>query len=141
MASLIKVGQLSKICLKNPAVTFTAVRNRKLYLLLLIYSTCESPCHNIQLRLCNIVLYVDWNKDFKPGPYPQTAEEKAAAAKKYGLTPTEYEPYPDDGMGHGDYPKLPLISTDQKDPYYPYDFPELKRNFNEPVCNMVQCVD
>lgn len=45
----------------------------------------------------------------------------------------EYEPYPDDGAGYGDYPKLPLESGDSKDPNYPWDNPELKRNFNEPV--------
>jgi NADH dehydrogenase (ubiquinone) 1 beta subcomplex subunit 8 len=40
-----------------------------------------------------------WNKDFKPGPYPKTQAEREAAAKKYGLHPSEYEPYPDDGTG------------------------------------------
>uniref|UniRef100_A0A7R9IFF5 NADH dehydrogenase [ubiquinone] 1 beta subcomplex subunit 8, mitochondrial n=1 Tax=Timema tahoe TaxID=61484 RepID=A0A7R9IFF5_9NEOP len=74
-----------------------------------------------------------WNKDYKPGPYPVTQKERDAAAKKYGLLPAEYEPYPDDGLGHGDYPKLPAISGDDKDPYYPWDFPEHKRNFNEPI--------
>lgn len=74
-----------------------------------------------------------WNKDFKPGPYPKTPEEREAAAKKYGLLPEEYEPYPDDGLGHGDYPKLPDVSTESRDPYYPWDFPEYKRNFNDPM--------
>ncbi|XP_063244201.1 NADH dehydrogenase [ubiquinone] 1 beta subcomplex subunit 8, mitochondrial [Bacillus rossius redtenbacheri] len=74
-----------------------------------------------------------WNKDWKPGPYPVTKEEREAAAKKYGLLPEEYEPYPDDGLGHGDYPKLPDIAAESKDPYYPWDFPEHKRNFNEPL--------
>lgn len=41
--------------------------------------------------------FLDWNKDFKPGPYPKTEEERAAAAKKYGLQRHEYKPYPDDG--------------------------------------------
>lgn len=36
-------------------------------------------------------------------------------------------------MGYGDYPKLPDIGGDSKDPHYPWDMPELKRNFNEPV--------
>ncbi|XP_037038278.1 NADH dehydrogenase [ubiquinone] 1 beta subcomplex subunit 8, mitochondrial [Bradysia coprophila] len=74
-----------------------------------------------------------WNKDFKPAPYPKTEEERVAAAKKYNLLPEEYKPYPDDGMGYGDYPHLPDVSADLKDPYYPYDLPDLKRNFNEPV--------
>ncbi|XP_055714628.1 NADH dehydrogenase [ubiquinone] 1 beta subcomplex subunit 8, mitochondrial [Phlebotomus papatasi] len=74
-----------------------------------------------------------WNKDFKPGKYPETEAERLAAAKKYNMHPDEYQPYPDDGEGYGDYPKLPDEPVEMKDPYYPYDFPELKRNFNEPV--------
>ncbi|CAH0558706.1 unnamed protein product [Brassicogethes aeneus] len=74
-----------------------------------------------------------WNKDYKPGPYPKSEEEMAAAAKKYGLTRSEYKPYPDDGQGAGDYPNMPLVSADSKDPFYPWDNPELKRNFNEPL--------
>lgn len=74
-----------------------------------------------------------WNKDWKPGPYPETPEKRAEAARKYNLSPEEYEPYPDDGMGHGDYPKLPDISAESRDPFYPWDFPEHRRNFGEPV--------
>ncbi|XP_045760416.1 NADH dehydrogenase [ubiquinone] 1 beta subcomplex subunit 8, mitochondrial [Maniola jurtina] len=73
-----------------------------------------------------------WNYQYKPGPYPKTPEERAAAAKKYGMTIEEYQPYPED-MGYGDYPKLPDIGTDSRDPTYPYDLPDLKRNFNEPI--------
>ncbi|CAH4015699.1 NADH dehydrogenase [ubiquinone] 1 beta subcomplex subunit 8, mitochondrial [Pieris brassicae] len=72
-----------------------------------------------------------WNYQYKPGQYPKTPEEREAAAKKYGLTIEEYQPYPED-VGYGDYPKLPDIGADSKDPHYPYDNPELKRNFNEP---------
>ncbi|KAG8228755.1 hypothetical protein J437_LFUL009677 [Ladona fulva] len=72
-----------------------------------------------------------WNKDWKPGPYPQTAEEREAAAKKYGLLPREYQPYPDDGMGYGDYPKLPINSADSRDPYHPWDMPDMKKNYGE----------
>lgn len=75
----------------------------------------------------------DWNKDWKPGPYPKTDEERIAAAKKYGLLPQDYEPYPDDGAGFGDYPKLPVISNDQKDPNGNWDDPDIRRNFGEPV--------
>jgi NADH dehydrogenase (ubiquinone) 1 beta subcomplex subunit 8 len=74
-----------------------------------------------------------WNKDWKPGPYPKTQAEREAAAKKYGIPIEQYEPYPDDGMGFGDYPKLPDISVDRKDPNYPYDMPEMKRNFQDPI--------
>nr|CAD7401173.1 unnamed protein product [Timema poppensis] len=86
-----------------------------------------------EVELPHMGSYVNWNKDYKPGPYPVTQKERDAAAKKYGLLPAEYEPYPDDGLGYGDYPKLPAISGDDKDPYYPWDFPEHKRNFNEPI--------
>lgn len=75
----------------------------------------------------------DWNKDFKPLPHPTTEEERIAAAKKYNLLPQEYKPYPDDGTGYGDYPHLPDVPIETRDPYYPYDSPELKRNFGEPV--------
>lgn len=49
------------------------------------------------------------------------------------MTVEEYVPYPEE-MCHGDYPKLPDIGADSRDNHYPYDNPELKRNFNEPVC-------
>lgn len=75
----------------------------------------------------------DWNKDFKPAPLPTTEAERLAAAKKYNLLPEEYKPYADNGLGYGDYPQLPEVSVERRDPYYPYDYPELKRNFNEPV--------
>lgn len=79
-------------------------------------------------------MILDWNKDYKPGPYPQTEKEREAAARKYNLLPEEYKPYADDGLGYGDYPKLPTgYGVESKDPYYPYDFPEHKRNYNEPV--------
>ena len=75
-----------------------------------------------------------WNKDWQPGPYPRTAKERAAAAKKYGLLPEDYEPYPDDGMGYGDYPKLPPVPTIRKSQYEQYDLPYLRRNYGETVC-------
>lgn len=75
----------------------------------------------------------DWYKDFKPAAIPLTEEQRKLAAAKYNLHPKEYEVYPDDGTGYGDYPKLPFIATETKDPFYPWDFPEYKRNFNEPV--------
>ena len=78
-------------------------------------------------------MFADWNRDWMPGPYPKTAEERAAAAKKYNLRVEDYEPYPDDGMGYGDYPKLPLISAESRGPYEDYDVPTMRRNFNEPV--------
>ena len=78
-------------------------------------------------------IFADWNKDWKPGPFPTSPEERAAAAKKYGLRVEDYDVYPDDGTGFGDYPKLPYMSGDFRDPYEDWDMPELKRNFGEPV--------
>merc|ERR1712071_136305 len=66
------------------------------------------------------------------GAYPETEAERAAAARKYGLL-QDYETYPNDGTGFGDYPKLPLVSNDQRDPYTNWDYPDLKRNFGEPM--------
>ncbi|CAL4208007.1 unnamed protein product, partial [Meganyctiphanes norvegica] len=74
-----------------------------------------------------------WNKDWKPGPIPKTPEEHAAAARKYGLRLDEYKPYPDDGIGLGDYPSLPNVSTDARNPFGQYDHPEHRRNFGEPI--------
>uniref|UniRef100_A0A0V0G753 Putative ubiquinone oxidoreductase ndufb8/ashi subunit n=1 Tax=Triatoma dimidiata TaxID=72491 RepID=A0A0V0G753_TRIDM len=74
-----------------------------------------------------------WNKDWKPGKYPTTEEEKLAAAKKYNLFPEEYVPVKDDGHGAGDYPGFKPYSVESRDPFYPWDFPEYRRNFNEPL--------
>lgn len=69
-----------------------------------------------------------------PGPRPKTEEEMKKAAKKYGLHPAEYKLYPDDGEHPvGDYPHLPDIGNALKDPYYPYDYPEDRRNYGETV--------
>ncbi|KAH8397485.1 hypothetical protein KR222_007733 [Zaprionus bogoriensis] len=75
-----------------------------------------------------------WNKDYKPAPYPKTEKEREAAAKKYYLLPEEYKPYADNGLGYGDYPKVGGgLGIEAKDNYYPYDFPEHKRNLHEPI--------
>lgn len=76
-----------------------------------------------------------WNKDYVPGAFPMNQEQRDAAAKKYGIHPDEYKPFPNDGAGFGDYPDIPLVSGDAKDPFYPWDNPELKRNFNETLSN------
>ncbi|XP_007101615.1 NADH dehydrogenase [ubiquinone] 1 beta subcomplex subunit 8, mitochondrial [Physeter macrocephalus] len=72
-------------------------------------------------------------KDMLPGPYPRTPEERAAAAKKYNMRVEDYEPYPDDGMGYGDYPKLPDRSQQERDPWYDWDHPDLRLNWGEPM--------
>jgi len=88
-------------------------------------------------KLAFLAIYVSvagWNKDYKPGPYPQTEKERLAAAKKYYLLPEEYKPYADDGLGYGDYPKVGYgLGVEAKDSYYPWDYPEHKRNQHEPV--------
>ncbi|XP_077481165.1 NADH dehydrogenase [ubiquinone] 1 beta subcomplex subunit 8, mitochondrial [Stigmatopora argus] len=66
-----------------------------------------------------------------PGPYPKTPEERAAAAKKYNMRVEDYEPYPDNGEGFGDYPKLPDRSQHERDPWYEWDHPDLRRNHGE----------
>lgn len=76
----------------------------------------------------------DYNKDNMPEKKPETEEEHYKAAAKYGMHPDEYESYPDDGWNYrGDYPKLPFVGNATKDPYYPWDNPVYRRNFNEPV--------
>lgn len=82
---------------------------------------------------CVVSVRNHWNKDFKPAPFPQTQKEREAAAKKYGIPVEEYQPYPDDGLGFGDYPKLKDQSIELRDPYYAWDYPEHKRNFGEPL--------
>ncbi|KAH9525328.1 NADH dehydrogenase 1 beta subcomplex subunit 8 ndufb8 [Bulinus truncatus] len=71
-----------------------------------------------------------WNKDWKPGPLPRTPEERAAAAKKYGLRPEDYNVLSDESLG--DYPHLPQVAHSWKDPFEDYDFPGEKRNYGEP---------
>ncbi|XP_078284421.1 NADH dehydrogenase [ubiquinone] 1 beta subcomplex subunit 8, mitochondrial [Rhinoraja longicauda] len=73
------------------------------------------------------------SKDMLPGPFPKTPEERALAAKKYNMRVEDYEPYPDDGMGFGDYPKLPNRSQQERDPWYTWDEPDLRRNWGEPM--------
>ncbi|KFM64456.1 NADH dehydrogenase [ubiquinone] 1 beta subcomplex subunit 8, mitochondrial, partial [Stegodyphus mimosarum] len=73
-----------------------------------------------------------WNKDWKPGPYPRTKEERIAAAKKYNMLPEDYEPYPEE-EGFGDYPKFEPVHMELRNPFEVYDFHSLKRNYGEPI--------
>uniref|UniRef100_A0A2K5NCI2 NADH dehydrogenase [ubiquinone] 1 beta subcomplex subunit 8, mitochondrial n=1 Tax=Cercocebus atys TaxID=9531 RepID=A0A2K5NCI2_CERAT len=73
-------------------------------------------------------------KDMFPGLYPRTPEElAAAAAKKYIMCVEDYEHYPDEGVGYGDYPKLPDRSQHEKDPWYSWDQLDLRLNWGEPM--------
>ncbi|KAK3529470.1 hypothetical protein QTP70_031162 [Hemibagrus guttatus] len=73
------------------------------------------------------------SQDVVPGPYPHTAKERAAAAKKYNLRLEDYQPHPDNGQGYGDYPILPDRSQHERDPWYQWDHPDLRRNWGEPI--------
>ncbi|XP_033113750.1 NADH dehydrogenase [ubiquinone] 1 beta subcomplex subunit 8, mitochondrial-like [Anneissia japonica] len=73
----------------------------------------------------------DSTKRGMPGAYPKTEEERIAAAKKYNIRVEDYEPYPDDGLGWGDYPKMEKIHQDSRDPHADWDFPEERRNYGE----------
>ena len=47
--------------------------------------------------------------------------------------PEDYRPFPDDGMGWGDYPMLKEESPDMKSDWENYDDPYAKRHFGDPV--------
>uniref|UniRef100_A0A4D5RB40 NADH dehydrogenase (Ubiquinone) 1 beta subcomplex subunit 8, mitochondrial-like n=1 Tax=Scolopendra viridis TaxID=118503 RepID=A0A4D5RB40_SCOVI len=87
---------------------------------------------NMGMIACSAMRHAHWNRDWKPGPYPRTPEERAAAAKKYGLLPEDYEPYPEEDC-FGDYPNLPPVSAEARDPFAIWDHDAHKRNFGEPI--------
>ncbi|CAD1479281.1 unnamed protein product, partial [Heterotrigona itama] len=68
---------------------------------------------------------------YLPGLYPKTKEEWNAAAAYYGLHPDEYKPFDPVKNYIGDYPDLPIISYEAKDPYYPWDHPATRTNYGE----------
>uniref|UniRef100_A0A8D8TRN1 NADH dehydrogenase [ubiquinone] 1 beta subcomplex subunit 8, mitochondrial n=1 Tax=Cacopsylla melanoneura TaxID=428564 RepID=A0A8D8TRN1_9HEMI len=72
-----------------------------------------------------------YTPDWLPGKRPQTEEEHKKAAKRYNMLPEEYEPQPDDGLATGDYPHLPTSHLDDRDPFYPWDYPLLRTNYGE----------
>ncbi|XP_059177018.1 NADH dehydrogenase [ubiquinone] 1 beta subcomplex subunit 8, mitochondrial-like [Physella acuta] len=72
-----------------------------------------------------------WNKDWKPGPLPRTPEERAAAAKKFGLRPEDYNVLADGDLE--EYPHLPAVSSQWRDPFEDYEFAADRRNYGEPV--------
>ena len=50
------------------------------------------------------------------------------------MIPEDYEPYPDDGEGVGDYPKLKnYMSEGERSGFVNWDMPHKKRNFGEPL--------
>ncbi|PAA77055.1 hypothetical protein BOX15_Mlig019503g2 [Macrostomum lignano] len=74
-----------------------------------------------------------WDHDWQPGPYPRTKEERDRAAKRYGLLPEDYEPFPDDGNAPGDYPNLPAYSAHHRDLFANYEHRQLTRHYGEPM--------
>ncbi|CAK9813461.1 NADH dehydrogenase [ubiquinone] 1 beta subcomplex subunit 8, mitochondrial [Anthophora plagiata] len=120
MAALMKIGKLSKISLiKN--TPFVRIINRS-------YEEIKGP------QTFQEFMLKDLNPEIRKllvGRYPKTEEERLKAAAKYDLHPDEYKPYPDDHNGSGDYPDLPYIGADAKDPYYPWDYGITKTNYGE----------
>lgn len=81
-----------------------------------------------------LFISVYFEKDFFPGPYPKTEEERLKAAKKYGMQPEDYKPWENhDKWGSGDYPEIQPIGEDLKSEYEVWDDKSTKTNFNEPV--------
>lgn len=73
-----------------------------------------------------------WVRDWKPGPPPVTEEERRAAARKYNLISEDYE-WHDPSEGMGDYPKLPPVGTNARDPYDDFDYHYQRQNYGEPL--------
>jgi len=74
-----------------------------------------------------------WNYLWQPSPYPETKEEREAAARKYGMIPEDYEPYDPTDWGLGDYPKLEKSSQDSRSGQIDWDYMADRRNFGEPM--------
>merc|ERR1711879_501795 len=74
-----------------------------------------------------------WNYTWKPGPYPINDEERAAAARKYGMLLEDYKPNEDPDAMMGDYPDLPIEPQAEKNAMYEWDCPEYRRNYGEPL--------
>merc|ERR1712141_439758 len=78
-----------------------------------------------------------WNYLWRPEmKIPVTKEEKAAAARKYGMIEEDYVPYgPDEhpSLHMGDYPNIKPVGGDERSGHYNWDFPQLKKDFGEPM--------
>ena len=92
----------------------------------------QSSCHFIRVNklLVTSSRSCGWVRDWKPGPPPKTAEERAAAARKYNLIPEDYQ-VADEEEGYGDYPKLPPVGMDARDPYEDMDYYYWRQNYGE----------
>jgi NADH dehydrogenase (ubiquinone) 1 beta subcomplex subunit 8 len=103
----------------NPAIQLGRVLNLKPFTTLCARSMGSSPA--------------PWNFMWKPGPYPETPEARAAAAKKYGMLVEDYKPYEDPDMMCGDYPHLPVEAMAERDKFYNWDVPDMRRDYGEPL--------
>ncbi|XP_059180773.1 NADH dehydrogenase [ubiquinone] 1 beta subcomplex subunit 8, mitochondrial [Centropristis striata] len=99
----------------------------------LAQALCKRKVFGISAHLSGYRAASGGSKDHLPGPFPMTPEERAAAAKKFNMRVEDYEPIPDEGDGFGDYPKLPNKSQHERDPWYEWDHPDLRRNWGEPM--------
>ncbi|KAJ8300972.1 hypothetical protein KUTeg_022491 [Tegillarca granosa] len=75
-----------------------------------------------------------WYYLYEPDSYPESEKEVEVAAKKYGMVPFDYKPFPRDlsEENFGDYPDIPIIFKSQR-LHENYDMPALKRNYGEPM--------
>ncbi|CAK9821433.1 NADH dehydrogenase [ubiquinone] 1 beta subcomplex subunit 8, mitochondrial [Anthophora retusa] len=120
MAALMKIGKLSKKLLTKD-IPFVRIIKRP-YEEIKGTETIEEYIRSTLNPEIRAVLV---------GTCPKTEEERVKAAAKYGLHPDEYKPYPDDHRCQGDYPDLPHISAEAKDPFYPWDYGVTKTNYGE----------
>merc|ERR1711963_112643 len=113
---------------------------RKAVLLATAHARISQQLNARQFSRSSAVLGNYWNQDWKPGPIPRTAEERAAAAKKYGIRPEDYKVLAEDKDDHqgrmvlhhlGDYPNLPVASHAMRDPWEDWDHPQDRRNYGD----------
>jgi len=99
---------------------------------LLLQRLTQTPLHRGS-RACMSNLPAPWNYLWKPGPYPKTEAERVAAAKKYGMLPEDYKPFPNEGEGLGDYPDLGRCSGAERPGNMWWDDEDLKTNAGQPL--------
>lgn len=87
---------------------------------------------SVSLQQSSVRTAYVYTPDWLPGDRPKDKEEALKAAKKYNMLPEEYKPAPDDGFAQGDYPDIERVHYDNKDPFYPYDYPQFRHNYGEP---------
>eukprot|EP00088_Acartia_fossae_P012375 TRINITY_DN16378_c0_g1_i1.p1 TRINITY_DN16378_c0_g1~~TRINITY_DN16378_c0_g1_i1.p1 ORF type:complete len:195 (+),score=46.77 TRINITY_DN16378_c0_g1_i1:30-587(+) len=95
---------------------------------------CFGPVRHLQTGPARLGGPLPWNYLWKPGPYPENEDQRLAAAKKYGLIPEDYKPYPKDSdRMTGDYPDLPLVPEGHRNAMYEWDYPQYRRDYGEPL--------